>query len=98
MAALGRRVKTKYPGQYDDLTDEELGHKVKARYPDYDGGDFSAADLETDPLILHRRCVDSITHNVWMLAGIPLGLLLILKSGFWVTAGFSPRKESSAKD
>ncbi len=30
---LGQKVKTKYPGAYDDLPDDELGRKVKAKYP-----------------------------------------------------------------
>lgn len=30
---LGQKVKAKYPGQYDDLSDEEVGRKVKAKYP-----------------------------------------------------------------
>ncbi len=30
---LGKRVKAKYPGQYDDLSDIEVGRKVKARFP-----------------------------------------------------------------
>src|SRR3990167_9313416 len=30
---LGKKVKTKYPGVYDDLPDAEVGKKVKAKYP-----------------------------------------------------------------
>src|SRR5215831_4427225 len=30
---LGKRVKAKYPGQYDDLDDADLGRRVKAKYP-----------------------------------------------------------------
>lgn len=37
---LGKQVKAKYPGVYDDLSDEALGLKVKAKFPgSYD--DFS---------------------------------------------------------
>jgi hypothetical protein len=32
-ADLGRLVKTKYPGAYDDIADADLGSKVKAKYP-----------------------------------------------------------------
>lgn len=32
---LGQKVKQKYPGAYDDLTDLELGQKTKAKYPEY---------------------------------------------------------------
>jgi hypothetical protein len=39
---LGKKVKAKYPGQYDDLPDAEVGTRVKAKYPGaYD--DFSDA-------------------------------------------------------
>lgn len=30
---LGRKVKAKYPGAYDDLSDDDLGRKFKAKYP-----------------------------------------------------------------
>lgn len=30
---LGRRVKAKYPGAYDDLDDADVGRRVKAKYP-----------------------------------------------------------------
>lgn len=33
VAELGRKVKAKYPGAYDDLPDVEVGRKVKAKYP-----------------------------------------------------------------
>lgn len=37
---LGRKVKAKYPGQYEDLDDGDLGRRVKAKFPgSYD--DFS---------------------------------------------------------
>lgn len=36
---LGKKVKAKYPGEYDDLTDEQVGAKVKAKYP-MDYADF----------------------------------------------------------
>lgn len=31
---LGKKVKAKFPGQYDDMADADLGKKVKAKYPD----------------------------------------------------------------
>lgn len=37
---LGKKVKAKYPGQYDDLPDIEVGQKVKAKFPD-SYGDFT---------------------------------------------------------
>lgn len=42
---LGRKVKAKYPGQYDDLPDMEVGRRVKAKFPGaYD--DFTDAPAE----------------------------------------------------
>lgn len=42
---LGRKLKTKYPGQYDDLSDEEVGKRVKSKFPGvYD--DFTDAKSE----------------------------------------------------
>jgi hypothetical protein len=34
---LGKKVKTAYPGMYDDLSDSDLGIKVKSKYP----GDYN---------------------------------------------------------
>lgn len=42
---LGRRVKAKYPGEYDDLSDADLGAKVKAKHPEY--SDFT--DVQAQP-------------------------------------------------
>ncbi len=40
VAELGQKVKGKYPGQYDDLPDDEVGRRLKAKFPGaYD--DFS---------------------------------------------------------
>lgn len=33
IAELGRKVKAKYPGQYDDLDDGEVGRRVRVKYP-----------------------------------------------------------------
>ena len=33
VAELGRKVKAKYPGVYDDLDDADLGRRVKRKYP-----------------------------------------------------------------
>lgn len=35
VSELGQKVKKKYPGAYDDLSDLELGQKTKAKYPEY---------------------------------------------------------------
>lgn len=39
-AELGKKVKARYPGQYDDIDDQTLGTKVKAKYPQQ-YGDFA---------------------------------------------------------
>lgn len=45
---LGRKVKAKYPGQYDDLSDDEVGRKVKSKFPgQYD--DFTDVGSAADP-------------------------------------------------
>jgi hypothetical protein len=45
---LGQKVKAKYPGQYDDLPDDEVGRRVKTKFPGaYD--DFAdAAPKQTE--------------------------------------------------
>lgn len=30
---LGKKIKAKYPGQYDDITDAELGKRIKSKFP-----------------------------------------------------------------
>lgn len=41
---LGKKVKARYPGQYDDLADSEVGKRVKAKHPGaYDDFTESAA-------------------------------------------------------
>ncbi len=42
---LGKQVKAKYPGQYDDLADRDVGVKVKAKFPgSYDDFEDKAID------------------------------------------------------
>ena len=41
---LGRLIKKKYPGSYDDLSDEDVGRLVKAQYPG-DYNDFEEIGL-----------------------------------------------------
>lgn len=53
---LGKRVKAKYAGQYDDMPDAEVGRRVKAKYPGaYD--DFT--DAPTSP-----STADAITSGI----------------------------------
>lgn len=33
ISELGRKLKEKYPGAYDDLTDEEVGRRLQAKFP-----------------------------------------------------------------
>lgn len=46
LAELGQKVKTKYPGQYDDLSDDDVARKVQAKFPgqydDFTGSPVSA--------------------------------------------------------
>src|SRR5262245_21715823 len=44
---LGRRVKQKYTGAYDDLPDAEVGRRVKAKFPDAYDDFVDVADLLT---------------------------------------------------
>jgi len=46
VADLGKKVKQKYPGQYDSLPDDEVGRRIKAKYPDAYG---SFADITPAP-------------------------------------------------
>lgn len=32
---LAQRIRNKYPGEYDDMSDEELEKKVLAKFPEY---------------------------------------------------------------
>ncbi len=55
---LGQEIKQKHPGAYDDLDDAELGRKVKAKYPEYDGYEdepeshkFSSTQVDLPPSI-----------------------------------------------
>jgi hypothetical protein len=51
---LGKKVKAKYPGQYDDMSDIELGRRTKAKYPQ-DYADFSGAAPELVMVSAHSR-------------------------------------------
>jgi hypothetical protein len=68
---LGAKVKAKYPGQYDDLTDDELGRKVRSKYPgQYD--DF------TDESAAPRVGMGDVQASPSSWAGssnVPVGLL-----------------------
>src|SRR5262245_5484098 len=58
---LGKKVKAKYPGQYDDLSDEDLGRKVKARFP-------GAYDDFTDTQQPQGSYLDKLGHNIGLAA------------------------------
>jgi hypothetical protein len=50
---LGKKVKAKYPGTYDDLDDAEVGRKVKTKFPgDYEDftDEVAAATATEEPL------------------------------------------------
>ena len=55
---LGKKVKAKYPGQYDDLADDEVGRRVKAKYPgDYD--DFTDVPAVAPSLLSSRQAASA---------------------------------------
>ena len=49
LTQLGQQVKAKYPGQYDDIPDDQLGAKIQAKFPgaydDYTAGNSSPSGL-----------------------------------------------------
>ena len=45
---LGKKMKEKFPGQYDDLSDIDLGRKAKQKYPQY--ADFADVSDKKTPL------------------------------------------------
>lgn len=48
---LGKKIKAEHPGVYDDMSDVELGRKVKAAYPEYsDYQDLALTPTTPDPL------------------------------------------------
>ena len=52
---LGRAVKQKFPGAYDDLEDADLGRRVRAKYPAYsDYEDEQDKDEEPTPIPEHE--------------------------------------------
>lgn len=70
---LGRKVKAKYPGEYDDLSDDDVGRKVKAKFPGaYDDfSDVSAASasvVQSDNRTAGEVALDQAGH---VLKGIP---------------------------
>jgi hypothetical protein len=63
---LGKAVKAKYPGAYDDMDDAVLGRRVKAKFPgDYD--DF--ADEEAGPSFTDKA-INMIGRGAWALPGL----------------------------
>jgi len=51
---LGKKVKAKYPGQYEGLSDLEVGRRVRAKYPDA-YTDFGGADTSRVMVSAHER-------------------------------------------
>lgn len=51
---LGKKVKAKYPGQYDDMPDLEVGRRTLARYPT-EYADFAGADSGRVTVRPHER-------------------------------------------
>jgi len=51
---LGQKVRAKYPGVYDDMTDLEVGRRTLAKYPEA-YADFGGADSGRIPVRTHER-------------------------------------------
>lgn len=51
---LGKKVKAKYPGQYDDMSDLEVGRRTLATYPE-EYADFAGADTNRVVVRNHER-------------------------------------------
>jgi len=56
---LGRLVKEKYPGKYDDMSDAEVGRAVKARYPQY--SDYSDSEEKMANKLVESVLPSSLT-------------------------------------
>ena len=103
--ALGKRVKEKYPGVYDDLADVELGRKVKGKYPEAYRW-FERREAIRDSMALRREAIrDSIalaaareertrSWALWAGFGI-VAPALLLAGTLWVWAGFAPTDRKS---
>jgi hypothetical protein len=73
---LGKKVKAKYPGQYDDLPDVAVGQKVKAKFKgSYD--DFT--DVAPKQQDVFEKAVNYQTGNA--LVDTPLGVLQGMAKG-----------------
>lgn len=68
---LGKRVKSKYPGQYDDLSDLDLGRKVKSKYSEYaDFDDVTEAQPSAQqPSALSKAADVANAHAIQSLGG-----------------------------
>ncbi|MCE5309641.1 MAG: hypothetical protein LLG20_18560 [Acidobacteriales bacterium] len=76
---LGKKIKAKFPGQYDDLADDELGRRTKAKFPgSYD--DF--ADTPKPPTSLSQKL--GIENPI---AAAPLDFVEGVGAGVLSTAG-----------
>ena len=88
---LGRRVKDKYPGVYDDIPDGVLGRKVKAKFPGaYD--DFTDTGYTPPP---ERSAYQSVSGGLAQAGGTlaQAGLSLYEAGKGAVTGDFGPAKE-----
>lgn len=58
---LGRLIKATYPGEYDDLSDIEVGRLAKEKYPEY--SDFTDIGDSFDSAIIKINRPNSLEHN-----------------------------------
>src|ERR1700722_17561084 len=70
LADLGQKVKTKYPGQYDDLDNADLGKRIQAKFPgQYD--DFSGESTPTPATPEQPSAASRFGSNFAQTTGIP---------------------------
>jgi len=69
MAQLAGLIRSKYPGEYDDLDDDELEQKVVSKYPEYK--DLVTPKEAPKALGVENSEVDRIISEAKKVSGIP---------------------------
>lgn len=87
---LAQRVRAKYPGVYDDLSDTDLEAKVKAKYPGvYDDIPTTqgVASTQTPPSASHQGAISTAIDTVIGIPGATETAKGIVKSGLGMIEG-----------
>lgn len=88
-ARIGKRVKAKYPGDYDDMTDKEVGRRAKGKKPwewfqeNAPVGKYSLEDMGYDGPPLWAYLMPTPLPFIGFL--FPWGTVRVF---YWVIAGF----------